>query len=95
MLNVGLLGAGRIGNVHARAISAHPASKLVAVVRQASARESDRSTGFSPEVAATGRLVMIGFYRRFDPNFVALKSAADQDEIVGTPLFETEKAMVK
>jgi myo-inositol 2-dehydrogenase/D-chiro-inositol 1-dehydrogenase len=31
MLGVGLLGAGRIGNVHAKAISTHPQSKLVAV----------------------------------------------------------------
>lgn len=31
MLKVGLLGAGRIGNVHARAISANPESELVAV----------------------------------------------------------------
>ena len=31
MLRVGLLGAGRIGNVHAKAISAHPQSELVAV----------------------------------------------------------------
>jgi myo-inositol 2-dehydrogenase/D-chiro-inositol 1-dehydrogenase len=31
MLNVGLLGAGRIGKVHARSITSHPASRLVAV----------------------------------------------------------------
>lgn len=31
MLNVGLLGAGRIGNVHAKAILAHPQSRLIAV----------------------------------------------------------------
>lgn len=31
MLQVGLLGAGRIGNVHARAITAHPGSELAAV----------------------------------------------------------------
>ena len=31
MLNIGLLGAGRIGNVHAKAITAHPGSRLVAV----------------------------------------------------------------
>ena len=31
MLGVGLLGAGRIGNVHAKAISTHSQSKLVAV----------------------------------------------------------------
>ncbi len=31
MLNIGLLGAGRIGDVHAKAIASHPGSKLVAV----------------------------------------------------------------
>ena len=31
MMRVGLLGAGRIGNVHAQAISSHPESELVAV----------------------------------------------------------------
>jgi len=31
MLNVGLLGAGRIGGVHAVAISGHPGSTLAAV----------------------------------------------------------------
>jgi len=31
MLNIGLLGAGRIAIVHARAISAHPGSRLVSV----------------------------------------------------------------
>jgi myo-inositol 2-dehydrogenase / D-chiro-inositol 1-dehydrogenase len=32
-------------------------------------------------VAKTGRPVMIGFNRRFDPNFAALKAAADKGEI--------------
>ena len=31
MLGIGLLGAGRIGNVHAKAITSHVGSKLVAV----------------------------------------------------------------
>lgn len=35
-------------------------------------------------VSATGRPVMIGFNRRFDPNFSALKKAVDAGEI-GTP----------
>jgi myo-inositol 2-dehydrogenase/D-chiro-inositol 1-dehydrogenase len=30
MLGIGLVGAGRIGNVHAKAIAAHAGSKLVA-----------------------------------------------------------------
>ncbi len=35
---------------------------------------------------ATGRPVMIGFNRRFDPNFAALKAAADKGEIGKTEL---------
>jgi myo-inositol 2-dehydrogenase/D-chiro-inositol 1-dehydrogenase len=35
---------------------------------------------------ATGRPVMIGFNRRFDPNFAALKTAADRGEIGKTEL---------
>jgi myo-inositol 2-dehydrogenase/D-chiro-inositol 1-dehydrogenase len=37
-------------------------------------------------VAATGKPVMIGFNRRFDPNFAALKAAADRGEIGKTEL---------
>ncbi|MBL8563234.1 MAG: inositol 2-dehydrogenase [Gemmobacter sp.] len=33
------------------------------------------------QTAATGKPVMIGFNRRFDPNFAALKAAADRGEI--------------
>lgn len=36
--------------------------------------------------AATGKPVMIGFNRRFDPNFAALKAAADRGEIGKTEL---------
>lgn len=139
MLNVGLLGAGRIGNVHARAISSHPDSRLVAVsdvnVEAASrlavqhgaeARSTedvindptidavliatstdthsdlieaataagkavlcekpvdlslDRARACLAAVSATGRPVMVGFNRRFDPNFGALKAAFDGGEI--------------
>ena len=139
MLKVGLLGAGRIGNVHAKAISAHPGSKLVAVSDVnieaaeklaaqygAEARATDQIIGdasidavliatstdthsdlieaatkagkavlcekpvdLSLErarvcqkvAAASGRPVMIGFNRRFDPNFAALKAAVDRGEI--------------
>lgn len=139
MLNIGLLGAGRIGNVHARAISAHPGSRLVAV-SDVTAENADRlATKFSAKtqssdeiiadptidailiatstdthsdlmeaataagkavlcekpvdlsleraqacqraVAKTGMPVMIGFNRRFDPSFGALKSALDAGEI--------------
>ena len=139
MLGVGLLGAGRIGNVHAKAISSHPQSKLVAVsdvnteaaaklagLYGAEARSNEAiiddpaigavliasSTNTHSELieaatragkavlcekpvdlslaraqaclkaaSATGRPVMIGFNRRFDPNFAALKAAADSGEI--------------
>ncbi|MEM7301831.1 MAG: inositol 2-dehydrogenase [Pseudomonadota bacterium] len=139
MLKVGLLGAGRIGNVHARAISAHPDSELISIsdvvssnaenlAQQygASARTSDeiiadqsidavliatstdthsdlieaataagkavlcekpvdlsldRARACQKAVAQTNVPVMIGFNRRFDPNFQALKNAAVAGEI--------------
>lgn len=139
MLNVGLLGAGRIGWVHAAAITAHPGSRLVAVsdinaesaVKLAAAYDADprtndaiiadpkidavliatstdthsdlierataagkavlcekpvdlsldRARACLARVTPTGRPVMIGFNRRFDPNFAALKAALDAGEI--------------
>src|ERR1700722_3363837 len=139
MLAIGLLGAGRIGNVHAKAISTHPQSKLVAVsdvnaeaaaklagLYGAEARSNEaiiddpsigavliasstnthsdlieaatragkavlcekpvdlslaRAQACLKVASATGRPVMIGFNRRFDPNFAALKAAADGGEI--------------
>ena len=139
MLNVGLLGAGRIAGVHATAISSHPGSRLAAVSdlnREAAeklaktyevpARSTEeilddkaidavliatstdthadlieraaaagkavlcekpvdlslaRARACSAAVASTGRPVMIGFNRRFDPNFAALKAAAVGGEI--------------
>ena len=139
MLKVGLLGAGRIGNVHAKAITGHPGSQLVAVsdvnteaaralaaqygaegrtteailadaaidavlvatstnthadLIEAATRAGKavlcekpvdlslaRAQACRKAAAATGRPVMIGFNRRFDPNFAALKAAADRDEI--------------
>ena len=139
MLRVGLLGAGRIGNVHAKAISTHPQSKLVAVsdvnaeaaaklagLYGAEARSNEaiiddpsigavliatstnthsdlieaatragkavlcekpvdlslaRAQACLKAVGATGLPVMIGFNRRFDSNFAALKAAADGGEI--------------
>jgi myo-inositol 2-dehydrogenase / D-chiro-inositol 1-dehydrogenase len=139
MLSVGLLGAGRIGNVHAAAISAHPGSRLVAVSDinmsaaeklageyGAKARSNDaiiadtsidavliatstdthsylierataagkavlcekpvdlslaRAEACLKAVKPTGKPVMIGFNRRFDPNFAAVKAALHAGEI--------------
>lgn len=139
MLNVGLLGAGRIAGVHATAISTNVGSRLAAVSDINSeaaaklaaqygttARSTDdiladssinavliatstdthsdlierataagkavlcekpvdlslaRAQACAKAVAKTGRPVMIGFNRRFDPNFAALKSALDKGEI--------------
>jgi len=137
MLNLGLLGAGRIAGVHATAITTHPGSRLVAVsdinteaaaklARQygAEARSTDailsdpainavliatstdthsdlieRATAAGKAVlcekpvdlslaraqacqkAVGSSPVMIGFNRRFDPNFAALKAALDKGEI--------------
>lgn len=139
MLNVALLGAGRIAGVHATAISTNPGSRLVAVSDinadaaaklaaqyGAEARTTDailadasidavliatstdthsdlierataagkaalcekpvdlslaRAQACQEAVTSTGRPVMIGFNRRFDPNFAALKAALDKGEI--------------
>jgi len=139
MIKVGLLGAGRIGKVHAKSIVADARCQLVAIsdVNQAAAEElagtigakamssqdiladksidavliatsTDTHSGFIEaavnagkavlcekpvdlnldralaclEVAKkAGRPVMIGFNRRFDPNFAALKRAFDAGEI--------------
>lgn len=139
MLRVGLLGAGRIGKVHARAIAGHRQSALAAVSDVvpenaeklaswygAEAREpqdviadpsidavliatstdthSDlieaatsagkavlcekpvdlslaRAQACQEAAQKTGMPVMIGFNRRFDPSFRALKTAADTGEI--------------
>lgn len=138
-MRVGLLGAGRIGNVHAQAISSHPESELVAVsdafeknaqalaksygceVRTSDeiitdssidavliATSTDTHSDLIEAAAAAGKAVlcekpvdlslerasaclgnvgdkashiMIGFNRRFDPGFGALKSAVDAGEI--------------
>lgn len=139
MLNIGLLGAGRIGNVHAKSITANADSRLVAVsdVNEAAAQKLAQAYGAQarssqdiiadPSIdavliatstdthsdlieAATaagkavlcekpvdlslararacqtaaaqhGRPVMIGFNRRFDPNFAALKAQFDAGAI--------------
>ncbi|MCG6904802.1 MAG: inositol 2-dehydrogenase [Rhodobacter sp.] len=139
MLNVGLLGAGRIAGVHATAISSNPESTLVAVSDINAAAAEKIATGYGAQmrdtdailndpaidavliatstdthsdlierataagksvlcekpvdlslaraqacqkvVAANGKPVMIGFNRRFDPSFSALKAALDAGEI--------------
>ena len=139
MLKVGLLGAGRIGAVHAKAISSHSGSRLVAVsdvnseaasklaalygaeartneaiiddksihavlIASSTSTHSDlieaatkagkaalcekpvdlsltRALACQKAVVPTGRPVMIGFNRRFDPNFAALKASLDKGEI--------------
>ncbi len=142
MLNVGLLGAGRIGNVHGRAIAAHTGSRLVAVsdafeqnARQIADRygadvrssdailsdpaidavliatptdthsdlieravaqgkavlcekpvdlDLDRALACLKVVENSDQPVMVGFNRRFDPSFSALKAAVNAGEI-GSP----------
>lgn len=139
MLKVGLLGAGRIGWVHAKAITTHAGSALVAVSDhfpesaeklaaefECDARSTDdiiadpaidavliatstdthsdlmekatqagkavfcekpvdlsleRARACQKVVTETGKPVMIGFNRRFDPSFNALKKALDAGEI--------------
>ncbi|TQS69906.1 inositol 2-dehydrogenase [Rhodobacteraceae bacterium] len=139
MLKVGLLGAGRIGQVHAVNIANNPRSTLVAVsdvfeeaaTKLAAAHGADvrssediladpsidavliatstdthsnlieaaaaagkavlcekpvdlsleRARACQAQVKASGRPVMIGFNRRFDPNFKALKDASTRGEI--------------
>jgi myo-inositol 2-dehydrogenase / D-chiro-inositol 1-dehydrogenase len=139
MLKVGLLGAGRIGQVHAVNIAAHAGSVLAAVsdvnadaattladrfgakmrasedilsddsidavlIATSTDTHSDfieaatragkavlcekpvdlslaRARACLDVANATGRPVMIGFNRRFDPNFAAMKAAADAGEI--------------
>lgn len=139
MLKVGLLGAGRIGQVHAVTIAGHPGSSLAAIsdVNAAAAeslaakygstvRSSEdiiadknidavliatstdthsdlieaatragkavlcekpvdlslaRARACQKVAEATGQPVMIGFNRRFDPSFAALKAAFDAGEI--------------
>ncbi|MDJ0631280.1 MAG: inositol 2-dehydrogenase [Rhodobacter sp.] len=139
MLNVGLLGAGRIGQVHAVNIAGHSNSHLAAVsdvhepaavalaskfgaqatssdgiladpaidavliatstdthselIEQATAAGKavlcekpvdlslSRAQACLQAASATGRPVMVGFNRRFDPNFSALKADFDAGAI--------------
>ncbi|MGH1414424.1 MAG: inositol 2-dehydrogenase [Pelagimonas sp.] len=143
-MRVGLLGAGRIGNVHAQAITTHPESELAAVSDAFEQNAQALASGYGCDVlssdqifadpsidavliatstdthsdlieaaAAAGKAVlcekpvdlslerasacletvgakasdiMIGFNRRFDPSFSALKAAIDAGEIGKTEL---------
>ena len=139
MLKVGLLGAGRIGQVHAAVIAAHegstlaaisdvyaPAAEELAAKYHAQVRSSDeiiaddainavliatstdthsdlieaatqagkavmcekpvdlsleRARACLKAVSATGRPVMIGFNRRFDPSFAAIRDSLAAGQI--------------
>ncbi len=139
MVRMGLLGAGRIGQIHGRNIAAHPGAELTAIAdalpsaAEALAKETggrvatieavlddpqiDAVVIATPTdthanlveiaaqagkavfcekpvdleaariqtcldiVAQSGRPLMIGFNRRFDPSFAALKARVDQGEI--------------
>ncbi|SLN18625.1 inositol 2-dehydrogenase [Roseisalinus antarcticus] len=139
MLTIGLLGAGRIGQVHARAIASNansrlaaisdvhaPAAEALAATCGAEVRSSeqiiadpaidavliatptdthsplieaataagkavlcekpvdlslDRALACKAAADSTGRPVMVGFNRRFDPSFAAAKAAFDAGEI--------------
>ncbi len=139
MLKVGLLGAGRIGQVHAAAIAGHPGSALAAIsdvnmpaaeslaekyganacssediiadssidavlVATSTDTHSDlieaataagkavlcekpvdlslaRAQACLEAATASGKPVMIGFNRRFDPNFATLKASFEAGDI--------------
>ena len=139
MFKVGLLGAGRIGQVHAAVVAAHEGSKLVAIsdVYSPAAEELaakyhaqvrsldeiiaddainavliatstdthsdlieaatqagkavmcekpvdlslERARACLKAVSATGRPVMIGFNRRFDPSFAAIRDSLAAGQI--------------
>ena len=139
MLTVGLIGAGRIGRIHAKTIVQYDGSQLVAVadsvyenaknlaktygVNPTSVDEifkdnsiesiliassTDTHSDFIEKASKAGKAIlcekpvdlslarakrclenaksnknsiMMGFNRRFDPNFVALKNALDRGEI--------------
>ena len=139
MLKVGLLGAGRIGQVHAAVVAAHEGSELAAISDvyapaaeelaakyHAQVRSSDeiiaddainavliatstdthsdlieaatqagkavmcekpvdlsleRARACLEAVSATGRPVMIGFNRRFDPSFAAIRDSLAAGQI--------------
>jgi myo-inositol 2-dehydrogenase/D-chiro-inositol 1-dehydrogenase len=138
-INFALLGAGRIGKVHAKAVTSNPAAKLVAVADALPKAARDIATQYGCEVRtieqilaasdidavvictptdthadliekfarakkaifcekpidlsvqrvqeclkvvdATKAILMVGFNRRFDPHFMAVRAAIDAGEI--------------
>ncbi|WEX08390.1 inositol 2-dehydrogenase [Chelativorans sp. AA-79] len=138
-IHFGLLGAGRIGKVHARAITSNPDAKLVAVADAVEAAATDIAGKYGCEVRTideiekagdidavvictptdthadlierfaragkaifcekpidldlsrvrsclkvvrdTGAALMVGFNRRFDPHFAAVRAAIDEGRI--------------
>ncbi len=136
MLTIAVIGAGRIGRIHARNIAAHPGARLAGItdpVPEAAAAlaaacaapvlsldqafaadavligsptpthadyieraaragravfcekpidlSAARVRACLDTVAAAGSVLMVGFNRRFDPHFAALKSRLDAGEI--------------
>ena len=136
MLTIAVIGAGRIGRIHARNIAAHPGARLAGItdpVPEAAAAlaaacaapvlsldqafaadavligsptpthadyieraaragravfcekpidlSATRVRACLDTVAAAGSVLMVGFNRRFDPHFAALKSRLDAGEI--------------
>jgi len=139
ILRLGVLGAGRIGQVHARAIAATPNAEMVAVADPVEAAAASVQQAFGGDIRTidqiigatdidavvictptdthaelieraaragqaifcekpidlnlqrvidclalveeTGAPLMLGFNRRYDPDFIALKAAIDADEI--------------
>ena len=135
----GLLGAGRIGKVHAKAITSNPDARLVAVADAVQSAAEDIVAGYGCEIRTideieravdidavvictptdthsdlierfaragkaifcekpidldlgrvkaclkvvkeTGATLMVGFNRRFDPHFVAVRAAIDEGKI--------------
>ena len=59
-MRVGLLGAGRIGNVHAQAISAHPQSDLVAVSDAVDGNAEALAAAFGCEVRTSDEIIADG-----------------------------------
>src|SRR5271165_2748799 len=112
MLEIAVLGAGRIGRIHAGNIAAHPDARLAGIadtVPEVAARLAEtlgaRTLSIEDAMRADAVLIasptpthadyieraaavrqagiplMIGFNRRFDPHFAALKSRLDAGEI--------------
>jgi myo-inositol 2-dehydrogenase / D-chiro-inositol 1-dehydrogenase len=98
MTNVAIFGAGRIGKIHASNLARQPGVSLkyvVDVFPAAAAGKAifcekpvdldvERARKCADAVSKASVTCMIGFNRRFDPTFAALKARLDAGEI-GTP----------